>query len=209
VACTAFKATERWSVKPRVKPKMTTDKRQSLDNLLADIFREPPLISTDIEPAPSASPDQPPTASAFSDQPASAIPDQPPSAVLDQPASAIPDQTTSAVPDQALSAVPDQPPSAVPDPPNGEVSDPQTPIADTSPNTEKAVKLAEQAKSLLAGLNRDTAIRLRWAMRDIKAKRTKLTPVNPDDLEALLDLGFVEMRDGTPALTDTGFRALD
>ena len=155
---------------------MTTDKRQTLDNLLADIFREPPLISTDIEPAPSASPDQPPTASAF--------PDQPPS------------------------AVPDQPPSAVPDQPNGEVSDPQTPIADTSPDTE-AVKLAEQAKSLLAGLNRDTAIRLRWAMRDIKAKRTKLTPVNPNDLEALLDLGFVEMRDGTPVLTDTGFRALD
>ena len=156
---------------------MTTDKRQTLDNLLADIFREPPLISTDIEPAPSASPDQPPTASAF--------PDQPPS------------------------AVPDQPPSAVPDQPNGEVSDPQTPIADTSPNTEKAVKLAEQAKSLLAGLNRDTAIRLRWAMRDIKAKRTKLAPVSPNDLEALLDLGFVEMRDGTPVLTDTGFRALD
>jgi len=155
---------------------MTTDKRQTLDNLLADIFREPPLISTDIEPAPSASPDQPPTASAF--------PDQPPS------------------------AVPDQPPSAVPDQPNGEVSDPQTPIADTSPDTE-AVKLAEQAKSLLAGLNRDTAIRLRWAMRDIKAKRTKLTPVSPNDLEALLDLGFVEMRDGTPVLTDTGFRALD
>ena len=71
------------------------------------------------------------------------------------------------------------------------------------------MKLAEQAKSLLAGLNRDTAIRLRWAMRDIKAKRTKLTPVNPNDLEALLDLGFVEMRDGTPVLTDTGFRALD
>jgi len=157
---------------------MTTDKRQTLDNLLADIFREPPLISTDIEPAPSASPDQPPTASAF--------PDQPPSA----------------------SAVPDQPPSAVPDQPNGEVSDPQTPIADTSPDTE-AVKLAEQAKSLLAGLNRDTAIRLRWALRDIKAKRTKLAPVSPNDLEALLDLGFVEMRDGTPVLTDTGFRALD
>jgi len=180
---------------------MTTDKRQSLDNLLADIFREPPLISTDIEPAPSASPDQPPTASAFSDEPASAIPDQPSSAVLDQPASAIPDQP--------LSAIPDQPPSADPDQPTGEVSDPQTPIADTSPDMEEAVKLAEQAKSLLAGLNRDTAIRLRWAMRDIKAKRTKLTPVNPDDLEALLDLGFVEMREGTPVLTDTGFRALD
>ena len=156
---------------------MTTDKRQTLDNLLADIFREPPLISTDIEPAPSASPDQPPTASAFSDQPPS--------------------------------AVPDQPPSAVPDQPNGEVSDPQTPIADTSPDKEEEVKLAEQAKSLLAGLNRDTAIRLRWAMRDIRGKRTKMSPVSENDLAALIDLGFVEMREGIARLTGLGILVLD
>ena len=162
---------------------MTTDKRQTLDNLLADIFREPPLISTDIEPAVPVSPDQPPTVSA------------------------LPEQSTS--PDQSSATTPDQQPSAAPDPPNGDDSAPQGPIVETSPDTEKAVKLAEQAKSLLAGLNRDTAIRLRWAMRDIKAKRTKLTPVSPNDLEALLDLGFVEMRDGTPVLTDTGCRALD
>jgi hypothetical protein len=157
---------------------MTTDKRQTLDNLLADIFREPPLISTDIEPAVPVSPDQPPTVSALPEQ------------------STSPDQSSATTPDQQLSSAPDQP--------SGDDSAPQGPIVETS-----AVKLAEQAKSLLAGLNRDTAIRLRWAMRDIKAKRTKLTPVSPNDLEALLDLGFVEMRDGTPVLTDTGFRALD
>ena len=130
---------------------MSTDKLKALDSLLADIFREPPLISTNVEPSPSA----------FADQP------------------------------------------------NGEASAVQAPTVHISSDEEKAVRLAEQAKSLLAGLNRDTAIRLRWAMRDIKAKRTKLTPVSPNDLEALLDLGFVEIRDGTPVLTDTGFRALD
>jgi hypothetical protein len=56
----------------------------------------------------------------------------------------------------------------------------------------------EQPHSVLAGLNLDTAIRLRWALRDIKAKRTKLSPVSPDDLTALIELGLVEMRDGAP-----------
>ena len=130
---------------------MSTDKLQTLDSLLADIFREPPLISTHLEPS----------SSAFSDQP------------------------------------------------DGEASAVQAPIVDTSSDEEKAVRLAEQAKSVLAGLNSDTAIRLRWTMRDIKAKRTKLSPVSPNDLGALLDLGLVEMREGTPVLTNIGFLALD
>jgi len=33
--------------------------------------------------------------------------------------------------------------------------------------------MAEQQSSPFAGLNLETAIRLRWALRDIKAKRTK------------------------------------
>lgn len=56
--------------------------------------------------------------------------------------------------------------------------------------------MPEQPHSVLAGLNLGTAIRLRWALRDIKAKRTKLSPVSPDDLTALIELGLVEMRDG-------------
>ncbi|MGH6708547.1 MAG: hypothetical protein ACREEK_06205 [Bradyrhizobium sp.] len=130
---------------------MNTDKLQTLDNLLADIFREPPLIPTHLEPSPSALHDQP----------------------------------------------------------NDEAPPVQAPIVDTLPDTEKAVRLVEQAKSVLAGLNSDTAIRLRWTMRDIKAKRTKLSPVSPNDLGALLDLGLVEMREGAPVLTDIGFLALD
>ena len=50
----------------------------------------------------------------------------------------------------------------------------------------------------------DTAIRLRWALRDIKGNRTGLTPVSADDLKALLELGFVEMRGDVPVVTTQG-----
>ncbi|MBR1280357.1 hypothetical protein [Bradyrhizobium sp. AUGA SZCCT0283] len=102
---------------------MSTDKLQALDSFLAEIFREPPLISTSTEPPPT-----------FSDQPK------------------------------------DEEPAI------------RAPAVDSPAEAGNALRLVEQAKSLLAGMNRDTAIRLRWAMRDIKAKRTKLSPVSPNDL---------------------------
>jgi hypothetical protein len=68
---------------------------------------------------------------------------------------------------------------------------------------------ANQPLSPLADLDLDTAIRLRWALRDIKAKRTKLTPVNPDDLKTLIEVDLVEMRDDVPVLTNEGHRAID
>jgi hypothetical protein len=58
-------------------------------------------------------------------------------------------------------------------------------------------------------LDLSTAIRLRWALRDIKSERTKLLPVNPDDLRALIEMGLVEIEDEKPVLTDAGHRALD
>jgi hypothetical protein len=64
-------------------------------------------------------------------------------------------------------------------------------------------------RSLLAGLNLDTAIRLRWALRDIRADRIAWSPVNADDLAALIDLGLVEMRNEIPALTYQGRGAID
>ena len=79
----------------------------------------------------------------------------------------------------------------------------------TPSDVEAATITAEQVKSILAGLNRDTAIRLRWSMRDIKARRTKLSPISPNDLAALVDLGFVEMHEGAPVLTHAGILALD
>ena len=66
-----------------------------------------------------------------------------------------------------------------------------------------------QPVSPLTGLDLDTAIRLRWALRDIKGKRTKLTPVSPDDLRTLVEMGLVEMRDDVPVLTNEGHRVLD
>ena len=68
--------------------------------------------------------------------------------------------------------------------------------------------MAEQQSSPFAGLNLETAIRLRWALRDIKAKRTKWSPVSPDDLKRLTELGLIEMYDEEPMLTNEGMRAI-
>jgi hypothetical protein len=68
--------------------------------------------------------------------------------------------------------------------------------------------MAEQPSSPLAGLHLDTAIRLRWVLRDIKAKRTKLSPVSPDDLRTSTEMGLIEMQDDVPELTDEGHRAI-
>ena len=68
---------------------------------------------------------------------------------------------------------------------------------------------ANQALLPLTGLDLDTAIRLRWTLRDIKAKRTKLTPVSPSDLKTLLEMGLIEMGDDAPMLSNEGHQALD
>jgi hypothetical protein len=46
-------------------------------------------------------------------------------------------------------------------------------------------------------------------LRDIKAKRTKLTPVSPSDLKTLIEMSLVELRDDAPMLTNEGHQALD
>jgi hypothetical protein len=63
--------------------------------------------------------------------------------------------------------------------------------------------------SELADLGLDRAIHLRWVLRDIKGKRLKMSPVSPDDLRILIEMGFVEMRDEIPVLTTDGDRAID
>ncbi len=68
--------------------------------------------------------------------------------------------------------------------------------------------MSEQPSSPLAGLDIDTAIRLRWALRDIKAKRTKLSPISPDDLKRLTELGLVEVHDEAPMITKEGVRLI-
>jgi hypothetical protein len=61
----------------------------------------------------------------------------------------------------------------------------------------------------LAGLGLDRAIHLRWALRDIRGKRLKLSPVSPDDLRALIEMGLVQMQGEIPVLTYAGDSALD
>ena len=65
------------------------------------------------------------------------------------------------------------------------------------------------ADRALANFDLEKAIALRWAMRDIVANRLKLTPLKEDDLQTLLELGFVEMRDGVPVVTADGLAALE
>jgi hypothetical protein len=86
----------------------------------------------------------------------------------------------------------------------------QSVVATPTPEAEREKAAAtNQPPSPLAGLDLDTAIRFRWVLRDIKAKRTKLTPVNSDDLNTLIEVGLVEMRDDVPVLTKEGHRAID
>ncbi len=60
-----------------------------------------------------------------------------------------------------------------------------------------------------AHLGLERAIALRWTLRDIKAKRLKLSPVSAGDLNILTELGLIEMRDDVPALTNAGHAVLD
>ena len=69
--------------------------------------------------------------------------------------------------------------------------------------------MAQQPESALAGLDLDTAIRFRWMLRDIKAKRTNFSAVSPNDLRTLVEMGLVEIRDNEPLLTDEGHRAIN
>jgi hypothetical protein len=59
-----------------------------------------------------------------------------------------------------------------------------------------------------ADLDLQQAIDLRWTLRDIKAKRWVLSPINPSHLETLIAMGLVEMRNDDPVLTNSGVDAI-
>jgi len=59
-----------------------------------------------------------------------------------------------------------------------------------------------------ADLDLQQAIDLRWTLRDIKAKRWVLSPINPSHLEILIAMGLVEMRNDDPVLTNSGVDAI-
>ena len=88
------------------------------------------------------------------------------------------------------------------------ITDEAVPEASAMETDGRYATMSEQPSSPLAGLDIDTAIRLRWALRDIKAKRTKLSPISPDDLKRLTELGLVEMHNEAPMLTNEGMRLI-
>jgi hypothetical protein len=51
-------------------------------------------------------------------------------------------------------------------------------------------------------------IDLQWTLRDIRAKRWMLLPINPSHLEQLQGMGLVEMQDDEPVLTRAGIDAI-
>ena len=59
-----------------------------------------------------------------------------------------------------------------------------------------------------APTDRDRAIVLRWVLRDIKANRLKLSPVDQRDLLDLIDMGLVKIRNEAPVLTNAGVNAI-
>jgi hypothetical protein len=69
--------------------------------------------------------------------------------------------------------------------------------------------MTDQLDPPLACLGLDAAIHLRWVLRDIKGKRTKMSPVKPGDLSTLIRMGLIEMREEVPVLTNEGERAID
>lgn len=60
-----------------------------------------------------------------------------------------------------------------------------------------------------AELSLERAIGLRWTLRDIQARRLKMSPVSSEDLRVLTDLGLIELRDEGPVLTQAGTAALN
>ena len=60
----------------------------------------------------------------------------------------------------------------------------------------------------LANLDLQQAIDLRWTLRDIRAKRWKLSPIDQTHLRKLIEMGLVEMREDQPALTNAGLNAI-
>jgi len=84
-------------------------------------------------------------------------------------------------------------------------------MATPAPEAERKSEAttANQPDLPMSNLDLDTAIRLRWALRDIKAKRTILTPVSPTDVTILIEMRLVEMRDDALMLTNEGHQTLD
>lgn len=73
------------------------------------------------------------------------------------------------------------------------------------PAPQKPNEIETPPAPKLVRLPRDTAIALRWTLRDIRGKRWKMSPIDPNNLQTLIGMGLVELRNGEPVLTNSGF----
>jgi hypothetical protein len=55
----------------------------------------------------------------------------------------------------------------------------------------------------------EKAIALRWTLRDIQARRLKMSPVSDEDLKTLTEFGLMEARDEGLVLTQAGIAMLN
>jgi hypothetical protein len=46
-------------------------------------------------------------------------------------------------------------------------------------------------------------------LRDIKANRLKLSPVDPNDLRTLIDMGYVKMKNDIPVVMPAGLDQME
>jgi hypothetical protein len=65
------------------------------------------------------------------------------------------------------------------------------------------------AENPFAQFDLEKAIGLRWTLRDIQARRLKMSPVSDEDLRTLTGLGLVDVRDEGIVLTPAGIAALN
>jgi hypothetical protein len=66
-----------------------------------------------------------------------------------------------------------------------------------------------EVENPFSDLDFQQSIDLRWTLRDIKAKRWILSPINPSHLQKSMAMGLVEMRDENhPVLTNAGLDAV-
>jgi hypothetical protein len=88
------------------------------------------------------------------------------------------------------------------------------PVVPSAPADRQAAPMSPLLKAIVepdiytAPADRDRAIVLRWVLRDIKANRLKLSPIDQRDLRELIDLGLVEMQNDAPVLTSAGVHAI-
>jgi Mn-dependent DtxR family transcriptional regulator len=65
------------------------------------------------------------------------------------------------------------------------------------------------AEDPFAQFDLEKAINLRWTLRDIQARRLKMSPISDEDLRTLTDLGLVDVRDEGLVLTPAGTAVLN